>query len=254
MNREQQLAEAFAGLADSFADDFDPVVLLDRLAGHCVDIIGADGVGIMMAGVRGTLRTMAVSDDSAALLELFQSQTGEGPCLDCYRTHRPVDAPDLARSTDRWPRLAPVAMAAGYRSAHAFPLRVSGQTIGAVNLFSTSAGGLRPADLKLAQALADVAAVALVHWSPDPVRAIDIQAHGQAALAAKASVEMAQGMLAEHGGRDLVEALRVLRAYAARNGGRLTETAQALIRRTLAPDAVLTEGTNELRPEGTNRP
>ncbi|MFI0812642.1 hypothetical protein [Streptomyces echinatus] len=31
MGREQQLAEALVGLADSFADDIDPVVLADRI-------------------------------------------------------------------------------------------------------------------------------------------------------------------------------------------------------------------------------
>ncbi|WEO93456.1 hypothetical protein A6P39_005160 [Streptomyces sp. FXJ1.172] len=75
MNREQQLAEALVGLAGSFADDVDPVVLLDRLATNCREITGADEVGVMVAPLRGGLRIMAVTDDRAALLELFQLQT-----------------------------------------------------------------------------------------------------------------------------------------------------------------------------------
>ncbi|MFE7115530.1 GAF domain-containing protein, partial [Streptomyces sp. NPDC057654] len=174
MNREQQLAEAFVGLTDTLAADFDPVVLLDRLAGHCVDIIGADAAGVLVSTSRGELRTMAVSTDDGPLFELFQAQAQEGPGTDCHRLNRPVGAPNLADCTDRWPRFAPLAVRTGYRAAHALPLRVNHQTIGAVSLLLAAPGGLSAADLDLAQALADVAAVALVHWSPDPARHTDV--------------------------------------------------------------------------------
>ncbi len=239
MNREQRLAEAFVGLADTLSDDFDPVGLLDRLAAHCVDLTGADQVGIMMATARGTLRTMAVTDDGAALFELFQSQTGQGPCMDCYRTGEPVDSADLGADTARWPRLAPLAVTAGYRAAHAVPLRVGHQTLGAVNVLLSAPGGLAAGELRLVQALADVAALALIHYNPEPTRSSDVLTRAESVLAAKAAVEMASGMLAEHGRLTPSEALRVLRAYCAGNGGRLSATAQALVRRELALTAVL---------------
>ncbi|MFS8198732.1 GAF domain-containing protein [Streptomyces sp. CWNU-52B] len=238
MTREEQLADAFVGLADTLAAGFDPVVLLDRLAGHCVDIVGADTVSVMMATVRGDLRTMSVSARSASA-ELVRTQTREGPGRDCYRTRLPVDAAHLDGLDDRWPRFTAQAQEAGYGAAHALPLRVNHQTIGSVSLLLTSPSGLLPGDLRLAQALADVAAVALVHWSPDPARPMDILTHVQAAVAAKATVEMAQGMLAEHGQVDPARAMEALLAYSGRNGNRLTITAQALVRRTLEPALVL---------------
>ncbi|MGW2723513.1 hypothetical protein [Streptomyces sp. NPDC001492] len=103
MNRERQLAEALVGPADSLADDVDPVVLLDRLILDCLDLVGADAVGVMIAGVRGELRLMAVTDQRAALMELFQLQTDEGPCVDCYRKSERIDAPDLGESAHRRP-------------------------------------------------------------------------------------------------------------------------------------------------------
>ncbi|WP_329276612.1 GAF domain-containing protein [Streptomyces sp. NBC_01451] len=239
MNREQQLAEAFVGLADTLADDFDPVGLLDRLAEHCVDLTGADEVGIMMANARGTLRTMAVTDDGVALFELFQLQTGQGPCLDCYRTGQPVDSADLREDTARWPRLAPPAVTAGYRAAHAVPLRVGQQTLGSVNVLLTTPGGLPAGELRLIQALTDMAALALIHYSPEPTRPTDILTRAESVLAAKAAVEMASGMLAEHGRLTPAAALRALRAYCAGNGGRLSATAQALVRRELDLSTVL---------------
>jgi hypothetical protein len=241
MNREAQLAEAFVALADPLAEDADPVTLLDRLARHCVEIIGADAVGIMMATSRGDLRTMAVTEDQAVLVELFQLQSGEGPCLDCFRENRPVDAIDLRESEDRWPRLAPFAVRCGYRAAHALPLRVRQQAIGAVNLLLNTPGGLPDTELGLAQALADVAAVALVHWNPQPARPCDIRTRAEAAVVAKAAVEIAIGMLAESGELTPAEAHMALRDHTSRNGNRLMDTVQALVRRTLSPDAVLGE-------------
>ncbi|MDQ1042645.1 GAF domain-containing protein [Streptomyces sp. V4I2] len=240
MTREEQLTKAFVGLADTLADGFDPVVLLDRLAGHCIDLTGADAVGVTMATTRGDLRIMAVAPhQQETLTELVRLQAGEGPARDCYRTRRPVNATDLSGDADNWSEFAPRARQAGYRAAHSLPLRVNHHAIGAVTLLLTAPGGLPTTDLRLAQALADVAAVALVHWSPDPARPMDILTQAQAAVAAKATVEMAQGMLAEYGRLDPAQAMDALHAYCCRDGDRLTEVAQALVRRTLAPETVL---------------
>ncbi|MGW5281237.1 GAF and ANTAR domain-containing protein [Streptomyces collinus] len=240
MSREQQLAEAVVGLADPFADDVDPVVLGDRLARACVDITGADAVGVMVASARGDLRTLAVTDERAAFMELFQLQTDEGPCLDCYREGRRVDARDMSACADRWPQVAPFALRSGFGSVHAVPLRVHRQTVGAVNMLIRKPGGLPPLDLELAQTLADVTAVALVTWSSDRVRPADVSGRVQVALAAKATVDMASGMIAEAGGLSLPEARAALRAHVGGHRGRLLDTAQALVRRTLSPRDVLT--------------
>ncbi|MDX2594192.1 hypothetical protein PV343_18350 [Streptomyces sp. WI03-4A] len=79
MSREQQLAEAVVGPAEPFADDVDPVALVDRLARACVDITGAAAVGVMVASARGDLRTLAVTGEQAAFMELFQLRTDEAP-------------------------------------------------------------------------------------------------------------------------------------------------------------------------------
>ncbi|AOR33582.1 hypothetical protein BFF78_23185 [Streptomyces fodineus] len=245
MGREQQLAEALVGLADSLADDIDPVVLVERLACNCVDITGADAVGILVVSGRGDLRTLAVTEDDAGALEFFQLQADEGPCLESFRDSRRIDVRDLEHSRDRWPQVAPFAVRRGYRSLHALPLRVHQQTVGAVNLLLRRPGGLPPLDLELAQALADVTAVALVNWRPEPLRPTDVSARVQAALAAKAAVDMACGMLAETGGLTLSEARAALRAHADDHCRRLVDTAHALVRRTLHPDVVLTPEPDE---------
>ncbi|MFF4362022.1 GAF domain-containing protein [Streptomyces sp. NPDC001604] len=241
MNREQQLAEAFVGLADSLADDVDPVVLLERLAVNCLDLVGADAVGVMIAGVRGELRLMAVTDQRAALTDFFQLQIDEGPCVDCYRKGERIDAPDLGESAHRWPHVAPYAREHGFRAAHALPMRVHHQTVGALNLLLTAPGGLSALDLHLAQALADVTTVALVNWSPHPLRSTDVSSSVQRAVAAKATVDIATGMLAEHGGVSLPDARSALGGWATRNGRRLTEVAHGLVQRTVPLTDVLSD-------------
>jgi hypothetical protein len=244
MGRERQLTEVLVGLADSLADDIDPVSLVERLAQSCLRLTGADAVGVMVVSARGDLRPLAVTDEGAAFLEFLQLQAGEGPCLDSFREGRPIDVRDLEASRDRWPRIAPHAVRQGYRSLHALPLRVQTKTVGAVNLLLRRLGGAPELDLRQAQALADITAVALVNWSPEPLRSADVSSRVQAALASKAVIDMATGMLAEAGDLTLPAAHAALRGYAVRHRQRLVATAHALIRRTLqAADVLTTIGT-----------
>src|SRR4029078_6861441 len=100
--------------------------------------------------------------ERAQMLELFQVQADEGPCQDCYRQGKPVINADLVSAADKWPPSTPRAVAAGYRSVHAFPLRLRDQVIGALNLFGTDPGDVDPSDARLVQALADVATIGLL--------------------------------------------------------------------------------------------
>ena len=97
------------------------------------------------------------------LLELFQLQNDQGPCLDCFRVGRPVAAADLAAEARRWPRFAAAAQQAGFAAVQALPMRLRDQVIGALNLFRAVPGAFDPADIRIGQALADVAAVSLLH-------------------------------------------------------------------------------------------
>jgi transcriptional regulator with GAF, ATPase, and Fis domain len=135
MTREALLARTLVELADTLVDDFDVVDLLTRLADHCIEILDVDAAGIMLAAPDGQLRSMASSSETMRVLELFEVQAQEGPCLDSHRTGLPVVNQDLASADDRWPRFAAEALAAGFHSVHALPMRLRGSVIGALNLF-----------------------------------------------------------------------------------------------------------------------
>jgi hypothetical protein len=88
--REELLAATFLQLADTLVDDFDVVELLTMLSDRCVELLGAAATGIMLANASGNLQVMAASSEDANLLELFQIQNEEGPCLDAFRSGQPV--------------------------------------------------------------------------------------------------------------------------------------------------------------------
>ncbi|MFJ8803434.1 GAF and ANTAR domain-containing protein [Streptomyces sp. NPDC102487] len=241
MTREQQITKAFVSLTDTVAEDIDPTVLLHRLVSHCVRLTAVAAAGVMLVTARGGLRPITVTDSRAAVTELFQSQTGQGPCVDCWRTGQPVSAPDLTAVPDRWPAFTDLARTAGYQGAYALPLRVKSQVVGALNLLMPDTTGLSEQDTSLLQALADVAAIAAVQWSSEPLRASDIVTRIQATVASKAAIDVAIGMLAAAGSIPVQEAADALARYGAAHGKRSSEVAQALVHRALSPAAVLDE-------------
>ena len=168
MPREAVLVQAFVELADTLVDDFDVVELLTVLSDRCLDVLDIEAAGIMLVGVGGEPRVMASSSEAMHLLELLELQSQQGPCLDCYRTGEPVVNEVLAENLQRWPRFSVEAQRAGFRTVHALPLRLRGTIIGALNLFNTEVGRLERDDTEIAQALADVATIAILQHRAAP--------------------------------------------------------------------------------------
>jgi GAF domain-containing protein len=137
-----RLAEVFVDVADTLVDDFDVIEFLETLTRHTAEVSDTASAGLLLADTHGRLQYMASSASSVKLLELFQLQYQEGPCLDCFSTGTAVVNSDLAQAGARWPRFAPRAVEAGFQSVHAFPLRHRQKVIGALNLFRADAGRL----------------------------------------------------------------------------------------------------------------
>ena len=125
MADQQRLGRVFVELADTLVTDFDVVDFMTVLAHRCVELLGAREAGVALADERGLLRSVASSHESAHLLELFELQNQEGPCLDCYRTGQPILNQSLAPPDNQWPKFAEEATAArlhdGPRPADATP-------------------------------------------------------------------------------------------------------------------------------------
>jgi hypothetical protein len=226
------LARALVQLADTLVDDFDVLELLTLLTGRCVEVIGVSAAGLMLAGPEGDLRVVASSSEEMRLVELFELQSAEGPCLDCYRTGLAVTNESLGATDRRWPRFAPVALGAGFRSVSAMPMRLRGLVIGALNLFRADEDALDEPDVSAAQSLADVATIAILQ-SRAAVEAHLVIEQLSEALDGRVTIEQAKGVLAERAGVSLEQAFSRLRKHARDHNLRLLDVAQAVIDGTL---------------------
>ena len=238
MSREDEIVEAFLAVAGSLVGGEEAPELLNRLTSDCARLLDVASVGLLLADRRGALHVLAASSHDAAALEAFQVQRSQGPCHDCYQDGRPVLVADLVTESGRWPGFVPVALKNGIRSVHAVPLRLRDQVLGALGLFGARIGHLNERDLRLAQALADVASIALIQ---DRVAA-DRQAVNeqlQTALDTRVVLEQAKGVLAQRGGLSMSEAYAALVQYARDHDIRLAHVARALVERTLPPAEVL---------------
>ncbi len=228
-SREKNLAETFVLLADTLVDDNDEVDLLDQLVGACVNLLGVTACGLLLDDQRGNLAVVASSSESTRLLEIFQLQTNEGPCLDCVRTGAPVSSDDLQSDADRWPQFVPAAIEAGFRSVAAVPLRLRDQTIGGLNMFHARRAPIPDDDRRLAQALADVATIGILQRRSTH-RSSAMAEQLQHALNSRVAIEQAKGVLAERRGVDTDQAFSTLRQFARTNNLKLTDVALAVVR------------------------
>jgi len=225
----ERLSKILVEVADTLVDDFDLLEFLHMLTVRTASLMGESAVGLLLADQRGHLRFMAASSEQARLLEIFQVQVNQGPCFDAYRTAQPVVNADLRTAEGRWPDFTERALAAGFRSVHAFPMRVRREVIGALNIFGTTVGGeLDEADVQIVQALTDVAAIALLQERA--VRRGELLTEQlQGALNSRIVVEQAKGAIAQRHGISIDDAFTALGDYARRRDRKLTEAAFDLL-------------------------
>ncbi|TML93152.1 MAG: GAF and ANTAR domain-containing protein [Actinobacteria bacterium] len=234
--REALLSRTFVQLADTLVDEFDIIDLLTVLTDRCVELLGAAAAGILLADHEGGLHVMAASSEQVRLLELFQLQNHEGPCLDCFSTGHAAVNQDLALS-QQWPRFAPMALAAGFCAVHALPMRLRDNVIGALNVFMGDRLVVTDDDLLIAQALADASTIAILQ--DQAVREAQVVANQlNGALTSRIAIEQAKGILAERAEIDMQEAFSRLRRYARDHNRQLSLVATELINGTLPGAAI----------------
>lgn len=238
ISKQTLLGETMVTLADSLVNDFDVIELLTMLADRCVTVLGVDAAGLMLAGPDGALRVIASSSEQMRLLELFELQTEQGPCLESFQTGEPVTQQDLTSATDRWPKFAPAAISSGFRAVHALPMRLRGEVIGALNLFQADAAGIDDEDLHAARALADIATVAILQYRAT-IGSRELVDQLNTALNTRIVIEQAKGVVAERQQLDMERAFTTLREYARRHNLRLSDVCAAVVSGTLTPSTLM---------------
>jgi AmiR/NasT family two-component response regulator len=116
-------------------------------------------------------------------------------------------------------------------------MRLRGSIIGALNLFRADPGALQEADIVAAQALADVATIAILqHRAHRHTQVVNEQLNH--ALNSRIVIEQAKGILAERSRLDMEQAFSRLRSHARTHNLRLVAVAQDVIDGTLPPGSL----------------
>ena len=234
MARESLLIATLVELADNLVDDYDVIDVLTMLTDRCVQAVDVDAAGVMLASPEDELQFVASSSESMRVLELFQIQVAEGPCVDCFRGGAAIVNHALSEEDGRWPQFTPRALARGFRSVHCLPMRLRGRTIGALNLFRTHQGPLADDDVVVAQGLADVATIAILqHQSSLNANTLNLQLSN--ALNSRIIIEQAKGMIRQSTDCGMDEAFNRLRAHARNHNEGLTDLATRIVERTTMP-------------------
>ena len=228
MDRYERLANAFVGLADTLIADYDVIELAQQLIDSSMTLLPIAAAGMLLGDSSGELHVFASSSEQTRLLELLQVEADIGPCLEAYRSGQPLLVDDLGVDVARWPLFSERAAEYGFRAVSALPLRLRDERVGALNLFRNETGPMATGDVAVAQALADVATVGILHQRV-LTRSELVNQQLQTALNTRLIIEQAKGVLAERGTIDMDQAFNVLRGHARRTNSRLADLARAVV-------------------------
>ncbi|TXN31862.1 GAF and ANTAR domain-containing protein [Lacisediminihabitans profunda] len=232
--RERRLVDTFVTLADTLVAGYDVVDLLQTLVEACADLLDASAAGLMLADDGGNLAVVASTSERSRLVEIMQLRSGHGPCVEAFTTGVVVEVDDLVAQRNRWPEFREEALSQGFRSVHAIPLRLRGSVIGTLNLFRNEPGLLTPEDASVAQGLADVATIGILHERTLRENSV-AKEQLQHALDSRVVIEQAKGVIAQTRSVDMDQAFRLLRAYARSNNLNLHDVAARVVARTVSP-------------------
>jgi GAF domain-containing protein len=228
-----EVAVAFAEIARTLFSDRTVRGTLQRIVDFAVETVdGCDAAGIsLLAGAE--VSTPVWSDPVALDIDSAQYETGEGPCLDAIKRETIVYAEDLAEDS-RWPLFGPRAVALGMRSLLSCRLSAN-DTLGALNLYAVLPRAYGATDRTKALIFAAHAGVALgaaeaLSDANDSLNAeIKRLEDLRGALASRAVIGQAEGILIERERITADQAFGVLRRASQHLNIKLREVAQHLV-------------------------
>ena len=230
--REQRLVEAIVEVAGTTGPGLDVSELLYNLAANSVDLLDTDTASVHIAHDTGVLETIATCGEDSRYIELFAEHVRDGPSAECYRSATVVSSTDLDLERHRWRAFNAKARRLGFRSVYGIPLRSEDNVVGGLTLLRTRVGPLSDADVAVAQCLATVATLSLVHHQARRSHAA-VRDQLEGALDSRLIIEQAKGYLARDYDETPKKAFVRLRAYARRERLPIAVVAEDVVTRRL---------------------
>jgi GAF domain-containing protein len=194
------------------------------LACQALDACDMAGVTLLRDGKPATI---GHTDDTILPIDRAQYETGAGPCLDSYRERR-VFRVDSTADDNRWPAFSRAAAKCGILSTMSIPLVAHDEELGALNLYSRTAGSFSDDDERLGLVLAEQASVAIanaeVYW-----RTKRVTTQLEQALLSRDLIGQAKGILMAREGFGADQAFDVLKRASQRSNRKLREVAEEIV-------------------------
>ena len=201
-----------------------------KLCTACVEVLGVTGAGVTIMG-GNQAGPICVSNQRMAALEDLQFEMGEGPCQDAFRTGRAVHAPRLdVTAFARWPSFVDLAQKSGIGAVFAYPLSLQTAKIGVLTLYHDREGDLTTAQNDDSFALAEIlteTVLSLQDQEPEGSLAQGLEA----AVAYRAEIYQASGMVAIQLQISAADALLRIRAHAFTSGQTVATVASDIVTR-----------------------
>jgi GAF domain-containing protein len=220
-------APAYAELAKIVLDGQPLGAVLARVAQLAADLVpGIEEVSVTLIE-RGRARSVAFSGERAAVLDERQYEDGYGPCMDAAVSGQTIAIEDTTGDT-LYPGFSRAAARAGIRHTLSMCLAIAAKdTTGALNMY----GADQPLDQSSRDVAAGFASYAAVAVGNAAVYAgaLDEVEQLRTAMASRASIEQAKGIIMATRRCTADEAFDLLRDTSSRANRKLRDIAQALV-------------------------
>jgi GAF domain-containing protein len=231
------LADALTELADLMIATPSMDKFLNDLARLATGVIAPPAsCGITLAQADQPL-TVASSGPLAAHVDEVQYGHGEGPCLQAMHTGKTVMSLDLT-TEQRWGPYPAHALSYGVHSSLSLPLTVNGDTRGALNLYAVTAHAFGPSEQQHAELFAGAASATLTVVTRQGQQVL-LSEQLRGALATRAVIDQALGILMGHNSCDSDAAFAILRESSQHQNRKLHDVATDIVKAVSGNDPQL---------------
>lgn len=218
---------ALARLLQPSTATFDSLAVLARQS-----VPGCDFASVSVLGSDNVVTTAGVTDDRPLRLDEAQYETDEGPCLFAIRTGTRVLVDEFSLDP-RFPAFGPRAIAEGVASCLSVPLAAGDQTIGGLNMYAAEVHAYDDFDAAALETVIAAAAAALAGERAFE-RSLKLVDQLHVAMASRAEIEQAKGILMARSHCDADQAFDILRRASQRQNVKLRDIAHTIVVNTAA--------------------
>lgn len=204
---------------------------LDSLMAHIgrLGVESLDGFDAAAASVveKGRVATFGATDERVNPVDQQQYDANKGPCIDAIKTGE-IQYFDGTDVEPRWRQFAEVAADHGVYSVLSFPLRLDGDTLGAINFYSRERDAFRPGQREEGWVYAAQAAVVLSNAKEFAARGTQLE-QLEDGLKTRTMIGQATGLLMAQEGLTSDEAFQKLVKVSQTSNVKLREIAQRYV-------------------------